>query len=112
MSTEAKTPDPDGNVSAEPERVVASPSAAPSGTPERKSFRSGYVREKYRRQRLLAAIDDLKLENAQLRQDMADLEAMFSELKRLNSELAADLKARQRPSVSSFTNVLMGAHRG
>lgn len=64
MTAEAKVPIPDAiAVSPEPERVVATPSAIRSGTPERKSFRSGYAREKFRRQRLLAEIDDLRLEN-------------------------------------------------
>jgi septal ring factor EnvC (AmiA/AmiB activator) len=89
--------------------LVATPSTS-GGNPERKKFRSGYQREKFRRQKLYAELDDLRLENARLQQDLSDLETMFDELKRLNAELAADLKqARQRVPVPSFAG-LMG-HR-
>jgi hypothetical protein len=111
--TEAGTNKPDGNVSPKPLQPSASPSEGCRGTPERKSFRSGYAREKYRRQKLISEIDALTAENTQLKDDLALLEEMFQELKQLNEGLVSDLKqARQRPSGSSFTNVLMGAHRG
>jgi FtsZ-binding cell division protein ZapB len=64
-------------------------------------------------QRLFAQLDDLKLENDQLRQELSELDGIFQELKKMNENLARDLRqARQRPSVPSFANVLMGARHG
>jgi hypothetical protein len=90
--------------------LAATPSASGGGSPERKKFRSGYQREKFRRQRLYAELDDLRLENAQLRQELAELDAAFREVTKLNSDLAGDLRqARQGVPVPSFAG-LMG-HR-
>ena len=111
--TEAEPYKPSDAVAVSPKPPQpSSPLGARGGTSERKSFRSGYEREKYRRQKLIAEIDGLTLENAQLRQDLSDLETMFDELKRLNAELAADLKqARQRSSAPCAPS-LMGARHG
>jgi hypothetical protein len=108
MTTEAKEPT-SGTVafSPEPAPTGSTPSPVGAGTPERKNFKSGYAREVARRKRLLAEIDDLKLENAQLRQELAELETAFQEVAKLNSDLAGDLRqALQRAPVPSFAGLM------
>jgi chromosome segregation ATPase len=91
---------------------LATPSTSGS-SPERKSFRSGYAREKYRRQRLIAQVEALTAENTQLKDDLELLSSLFEELKDLNESLADDLRqAKKRPGTSHFANVLMGVRHG
>jgi chromosome segregation ATPase len=98
-------------VSLEPPQLSKSPGC---GGPSRTDKpRSGYARQKLRMQRLFAQLDDLKLENARLREELSTFEEVFREVKRLNETLAADLRqAKQRPSTPTFANVLMGARHG
>jgi hypothetical protein len=109
--TEAGTNKPsDGNVSHEPPRPSFAPSEGRGGTP--KTFRSGYARQKNRLLRVLAENDDLRLEAARLREELSDLETMFDELKRLNAELAADLRQTRQHRVANLTSTLFGQSYG
>jgi hypothetical protein len=112
MTTEAKTHVSEVVALSPKPPLAAAPAVGGGTSTDKKSFRSGYQREKYRRQRLYAELDDLKLENAQLRQDLTDLEAMFGEMKALNESLVDDLRqARPRTPVPSFAG-LMGHRHG
>jgi FtsZ-binding cell division protein ZapB len=63
-------------------------------------------------QRLYVELDDVKLENAQLRQELSTFEEVFRELKRLNEELAADLRQSRKQRVPSLTSALLGQAYG
>jgi hypothetical protein len=91
-----------GGKTADPQPLPSdfAPFAEGSGTPSGKRFRSGYQRSKWRLQRLFAQLDDIKLENARLRLDISDLEAMFSEMKALNEPQQIVQAAAQGPSTS------------
>jgi hypothetical protein len=103
----AEHPSSPGGLTASPEppQPSPSPSEGRGGTPERKRFRSGYQREKYRRERLYAELDDLRLENAQLRQELAELDEAFREVTKLNSDLAGDLRQARRAPTGMTKNV-------